>query len=244
MDGQLRISGWAPGMISDEVAVEVSGEAMAVSIPLAHIPGVLSVIGRSEEGELLEGVVWRALDTEHQGIPAGEEVELLPGAYDLVVVAPGHSPYTTRLTVTADTDDLLEVLLRPSKAEDAVDIIAITEAVHFQTAKAIILPESYALLDDVAAVLQATPEIRLVQVEGHTDDEGSPQGNQVLSEDRAAAIVAYLVHKGIAPERLSSVGYGQSRPVADNTTEQGRAQNRRVVFVVAERSTGGIGIGG
>ena len=90
--------------------------------------------------------------------------------------------------------------------------------------------ESLPTLDEVVRVLVAEP-VWKITIEGHTDSTGTAAHNQILSEQRALAVRDYLIAKGIAPGRLSSVGLGQSRPVADNTTELGRAQNRRVELV-------------
>jgi OmpA-OmpF porin, OOP family len=102
--------------------------------------------------------------------------------------------------------------------------------VTFDTGKATIKPESDALLNQVAAALKSAPELKL-EVAGHTDNVGGPEANQKLSEDRARAVVAALVARGIDGSRLSARGYGQSSPVADNRTEDGRAKNRRVELV-------------
>ena len=79
-------------------------------------------------------------------------------------------------------------------------------------------------------LLQTTPDLRLA-IEGHTDNAGTPAHNQTLSEARAQAVVANLVGAGIAASRLTAAGFGQSKPVADNATDEGRAQNRRVELV-------------
>jgi outer membrane protein OmpA-like peptidoglycan-associated protein len=100
----------------------------------------------------------------------------------------------------------------------------------FDTDKATIRPESLPTLDEVVALLAAEPEWRIV-VEGHTDSTGAAAHNQTLSEQRAAAVKAYLVAKGVAEARLTTAGFGASKPVADNATELGRAQNRRVELV-------------
>ncbi|MBL7694911.1 MAG: OmpA family protein, partial [Ferruginibacter sp.] len=71
-----------------------------------------------------------------------------------------------------------------------------------------------------------------VQIDGHTDDVGKDENNQTLSENRAAAVKAYLVSKGIEESRLASAGYGETKPVADNKTAAGRAKNRRVEMSV------------
>lgn len=90
-----------------------------------------------------------------------------------------------------------------------------------------------ALLDSAIAILNANPSAVLI-VEGHTDDQGDEAENKVLSQRRAEAVVAYLVAGGIDPARLTAVGYGEENPIADNSTEEGRAQNRRIEFVIQE----------
>jgi OOP family OmpA-OmpF porin len=89
------------------------------------------------------------------------------------------------------------------------------------------------LLDEAAVVLLANPATQLA-VEGHTDDWGDEATNLTLSQARADAVVGYLVAAGVAEDRLIAVGIGESDPIADNTTEEGRAANRRIVFVVRE----------
>jgi len=88
------------------------------------------------------------------------------------------------------------------------------------------------VLDGLVSLLQAHPELNLA-IDGHTDNSGSPEKNQVLSHKRAAAVRAYLVKKGIAAARLTATGYGQERPRADNATPEGKAANRRVELKVS-----------
>ncbi len=104
--------------------------------------------------------------------------------------------------------------------------------IQFESAKYIIKPLSYVILEHVARVLNENPNY-LVEVQGHTDNLGDPAKNQTLSENRANAVREYLISKGIDPKRLTSNGYGQMRPVAENTTIEGRAKNRRVEFIVS-----------
>jgi OmpA-OmpF porin, OOP family len=101
--------------------------------------------------------------------------------------------------------------------------------VHFDTGKATIRPESKECLDEVVKLLRTNPTWRM-QIEGHTDNVGAKAANQTLSEERAAAVVAWLTSNGIEQSRLTSKGFGDSAPVADNATETGRAKNRRVAL--------------
>lgn len=106
----------------------------------------------------------------------------------------------------------------------------ITLYINFDTGKSVIRDESRPVIDQIAEMMKANPSLKL-SVEGHTDNTGTPASNKTLSEERAKSVVTAIVGKEIAPERLSSVGYGQDRPIADNNTEEGRAGNRRVELV-------------
>lgn len=112
--------------------------------------------------------------------------------------------------------------------------IQIDSVIHFEFDKAIIRPQSYPILDDVASVIKANPGIKRIVIEGHTDSIGSDAYNMRLSERRANAVRDYLTRKGISPSLLDTVGFGKRNPVATNDTAEGRAKNRRVEFKVVE----------
>jgi outer membrane protein OmpA-like peptidoglycan-associated protein len=103
----------------------------------------------------------------------------------------------------------------------------ILRGVTFETGKSALKPESFTVLEIVAASLVANPDIR-IEIAGHTDNTGSAATNERLSQSRAEAVRAYLASKGVAPDRMTAKGYGPTVPVAANTTAAGRAQNRRV----------------
>ncbi|NLA49655.1 MAG: OmpA family protein [Bacteroidales bacterium] len=103
----------------------------------------------------------------------------------------------------------------------------------FQTGKAILTGESYAELNRLFAILLENPHMR-IEISGHTDNTGSLALNTKLSQDRARAVVEYLIQKGTDAERLEFRGYGPQQPVAGNTTAEGRARNRRVEFKILE----------
>ena len=102
--------------------------------------------------------------------------------------------------------------------------------INFDTGKSVIRPESGAIIEQIVQMLKSNPELKL-SVEGHTDNVGTAASNMVLSEERARSVVNAIVGQGISKERLSSSGYGQDKPIADNNTEEGRARNRRVELV-------------
>jgi len=104
--------------------------------------------------------------------------------------------------------------------------------IQFETAKAVIKPSSFTILDNVVRVMQNNPSY-ILSIEGHTDSQGSETSNLDLSQRRAEAVRLYLMNNGVAASRMSATGYGEAVPVADNNTPEGRALNRRVEFKVS-----------
>ena len=100
----------------------------------------------------------------------------------------------------------------------------------FDTGKSTIKPESQSMVDETYKMLSDHIDIK-VSIEGHTDNVGDPAKNKKLSEDRANAVMNALIAKGIDKSRLTSAGWGQEKPVADNGTDEGKAKNRRVEIV-------------
>jgi outer membrane protein OmpA-like peptidoglycan-associated protein len=115
--------------------------------------------------------------------------------------------------------------------------IAVTEKIQFDLNKAEILSASDSLLDEVAQVLKENPHVLELEIEGHTSSDGKAEHNQKLSQERAEAVKAALEKRGVAAERLSAKGYGSSRPVADDATEEGREKNRRVDFTILKSAS-------
>lgn len=103
--------------------------------------------------------------------------------------------------------------------------------IFFDTGKSTLRPESYAELDRLVKLLKDVPSLK-IELSGHTDNTGSASGNVTLSQDRAQAVVDYLISKGINKSRLTAKGYGSSRPIATNDTADGRQQNRRTEFEI------------
>lgn len=102
--------------------------------------------------------------------------------------------------------------------------------INFDTGKSTIKPEANPIIEQIVQLLKSNPELKL-SIEGHTDNVGNPKSNKVLSDDRANAVMTAIIAQGIDGKRLSALGHGQDKPVADNKTEEGRAKNRRVELV-------------
>jgi outer membrane protein OmpA-like peptidoglycan-associated protein len=114
--------------------------------------------------------------------------------------------------------------------------IELRQPVFFATDRATIEERSHALLDEVASVLNAHPELERIAIEGHSDNTGSAAHNRTLSKARAAAVLDALVQRGVAPNRLRAVGFGLTRPVVPNDSDEHRAQNRRVEMPIERRT--------
>lgn len=128
----------------------------------------------------------------------------------------------------------VEAMKQEIKADAVLDELnksgMIALHINFETGRTAIESESQSIIDQMSKMLQDNPSLK-VSIEGHTDNVGTPAANKKLSEDRAASALAALVSSSVIKERLSSKGWGQERPVADNTSEDGRAKNRRVEIV-------------
>ena len=128
--------------------------------------------------------------------------------------------------------DVVQVIRRITGGSE----IQILKQVQFATAKSTILQNSNPILDEVVRLLRVNPDIKHLDIEGHTDNRGSDELNERLSNDRAHSVMRYLIEKGgIDAGRLSAQGFGPRRPIADNNTADGRQKNRRVEFHIRDQ---------
>lgn len=104
---------------------------------------------------------------------------------------------------------------------------SLTLYINFETGKSAIKSESLSIIDELFKMLSSNPTLKII-VEGHTDNVGNPASNKTLSEQRALSVKTALVNKGISADRINTIGYGQDKPIADNSIEDGKAKNRRV----------------
>ena len=115
-------------------------------------------------------------------------------------------------------------------------VITLSGSVLFQSAKSDLLPGAQVKLNDVAAALtKEDPDSKMI-VEGHTDSQGAASFNQDLSQHRADSVRTYLISRGISSDRITAQGLGAGRPIADNASPEGRANNRRVEIVVQPKT--------
>jgi len=220
LDGHVTISGTWPQDDARTLTVTVNGKTYVMGAPGSP----LKAAGKGKWVLKLPG-------------------KLAPGAYDVVVMAAdalgntSHDQTVNEILVKAPPK-IVEPAPQPApvarpkiSCQMKLDEMLKSAEIHFETDKARISPDSFALLDELARVANTCPKTKIL-IAGHTDSQGSATYNQSLSERRAAAVSKALAARGVSPSRLSAVGYGETRPIADNKTKEGRAKNRRIEFIV------------
>ena len=220
--------------MGDEARVDFGLSPTEVPVELGDLRGVVA----DPEGKAVPGVI-SFPGSEVPNVAADPEtgkyfLKLPPGDYKVKAAAVNYKSQAKAISIIArqatDLNFVLEPLVKVRLTKKKIQIL---ETIHFEQDKAKILPDSYPLLNEVVQVLEDNPGINIV-VEGHTDNVGSDDYNLKLSEARAKSVKMYLQWKGIGSERIRSVGYGEGRPLADNSTALGRAKNRRVEFVIQD----------
>lgn len=159
------------------------------------------------------------------------------GDHKVLVGAPGYRVVEREVTMRPGGKAMLDITLEPTKLRVEANRIVILDKVQFETAKAVIKPVSYQLLNEVAEIIIRNPKAGRVEVQGHTDSRGSDSYNLDLSDRRATAVREYLVNRGVQANRLIAVGYGETKPIDTNATAAGRAQNRRVEFLLIDQKS-------
>ena len=168
--------------------------------------------------------------------------QLAPGTYFAAVDIEGYLSTRQPFEIAVREDRKAQISVRPRPKDKLVEVgkteIKIKQQVHFATDKATILGDSTGLLEEVADVMIHTPRIKKVEIQGHTDNQGTKEHNLQLSIDRAEAVKKFLVDHGVDASRVETHGFGDTKPISPNINEAGRAKNRRVQFVIVDQDPG------
>ncbi len=170
-----------------------------------------------------------------QGSGGKADARVGAGAHEIQVSAPGYAIHTEKVTVAKGQTQVVQVTLTPTRVQVTATQIVILDVVYFETNKAVIKPESFALLDEVSTTIRTNPQLGRVEISGHTDSQGSDTANKDLSQRRAEAVLLYLAQHGVDGGRLQAIGYGETKPIDTNATPTGRAKNRRVEFNLVDK---------
>lgn len=231
--GEVPVTVVAPGY-SNASAMVVLGREQSANLDFALVPnlGTLSGSVKDGQGRPIEGAtvsIGSSTPVTATTSSAGVfTAQVEAGTWPVAVQADGYIADNKSVTAIANETVRVEFSLRQALREGEVMSF---DNIYFDSGSANIKPESYPVLDSVAILLRDNPTAR-VQVAGHTDSDGSESSNQTLSERRAQSVYQYLVSKGIAGNRLTTVGYGESNPVAPNDSPVNKARNRRIEFTV------------
>ncbi|MCO4746054.1 MAG: OmpA family protein [Proteobacteria bacterium] len=226
------------GHVDNNLVLEEGDNSVAVD--LVWLPGAVRVITKSSEGDIIDATVSfqgpRHREPEGLGDDGEEIFVLSPGDWRLLISADSFGTERKELTIKANQLSLVvvEVILEPAVVQLTTEEVVILEQVQFDVDEAVIKQESQALLNEVANNLLVSPEIVKVELQGHTDSQGKNSYNLDLSQRRVDAVMEFLTNAGVDAARLTSVGYGETCALGDNKTEEGRATNRRVQFIILD----------
>jgi outer membrane protein OmpA-like peptidoglycan-associated protein len=206
-------------------------------VPMAFRPADLKVEVLGPDGKPVVAKVSLSgpdeIPERETGPDGKASLKLRPGAWRVLASAPDLGVRSAEIDLKpGETARTVTIRLKTAQVDVSADAVALRGTIPFDTGKSTLKAESASLLDEVADTLLARPDLVKIEVQGHTDPVGGVEVNLTLSRERAVAVVEALVARGVAPERLVARGYGPTRPRATNESEEGRAQNRRVEFVV------------
>ncbi|MCC7050197.1 MAG: OmpA family protein, partial [Bacteroidia bacterium] len=185
--------------------------------------------------DLIDNVKNEMLASFKSNSATGKYLVSLPSGknYGIAVKAEGYLFHSENFDLPA-TADYQEVVKDVALKNISVGNKIVLKNIFFDTNKSTLRPESTSELERLIKLLNDVPNMR-IEISGHTDNKGSADYNQKLSESRAHAVVEYLVGKGIISSRLEYKGYGLTQPISTNDTEEGRQENRRTEFKILSK---------
>jgi outer membrane protein OmpA-like peptidoglycan-associated protein len=234
-----------------------AGGEIPIDCALQALPRVGNIVGKVKDldtGTFVASAAIKVVDAARKELSGstdatgGFRFELVtPGEATITLDADGYLVASEKLDVKVRQDNAIELTMKKKPKTPSAVLqnreIVIRQQVQFGVDSAVILPGSTGLLTEIADVLIRNPRIKRVEVQGHTDGTGDPAHNQKLSDDRATAVAAWLTAHGVASERLTPKGYGDSKPLVPNVTDLNRQRNRRVQFVILDKDEPPPGLG-
>ncbi len=239
----------APGAPPEPTAAPGADIEVNVRCELEELPRVAQITGVLVDAETNGPVAGASVKITD---PLNRELELdadargafqfgnVPfGTSHVAATAPGYMTSVTKFEIDDRKD--LEARISLNKRPETPNVVVTTRElklkrqVHFTHDSAELLPDSMAIIEEIAEVLKEHPEITRVEIQGHTDNTGPASYNRRLSQQRAETVVENLTSLGVDPTRLEARGYGPDKPLVPNVSEANRARNRRVQLIVLER---------
>lgn len=245
-------SGATPGAALPGATAPAAGAGPSVTnvaCPLKALPAVGAVQGALSDADTnlpvpgahvtIRDAKGRELALEADGAGAFRFENVPVGAVKISVAADGYMPAAVDLEIRPKSEQRQPISLnkRPKKPSVLVTAqeVKITKQINFANDSAVIVPESLGLVQEIALTIKEHPELARIEIQGHTDNTGTPAYNKRLSQERAEAVRNGLISLGVESARLTAVGYGPDKALVPNTTEASKAKNRRVQFIILER---------
>lgn len=223
-----------------------SEDIYRIKLPQAVKPTyVVLLSGRVLNGKTMQPLAAKIV---YEELPSGKEIGIarsndstgeykitLPAGkrYGFLASSPGYIAINQNIDLTnlSQYQEISkDLILIPIEVGETIQI----NNIFFETGKYELLEDSKPELNRIVKLFQ-DKQIKKIRIAGHTDDVGSIQDNQILSENRAKSVANYLISKGVLPEQIITIGYGELKPIASNATEEGRQKNRRVEFEILEK---------
>ncbi len=245
-EGTLTLNVSADGYNDGTFTVEIAETGdVEQSFPLKAVPkkGTIAVMVIDDKDSPMTGIDVKVKGPTDQTFTTDSDGKLEfdtdEGEHKIMIDVEGYLSKRAKVDAILETRTQVQIQLRPKPKKSLVVVkktrIRIKRKIHFETDSDQIDPRSFGLLDEVADTLIRNPDIKLVEIQGHTDNRGKKDYNVDLSERRARSVRTYLADSGIERSRLQSKGFGPEKPIAPNVTRNGRARNRRVEFHIKER---------
>jgi outer membrane protein OmpA-like peptidoglycan-associated protein len=226
---------------------------VTIDCPLDALPKVGSLTGHvrdADSNQPLSGVPVIFTDSAHKELRITTDASggfrfdgVTPGTGQVNVTSDGYLVLITPADIKIRQETQIDLALRPQPRNSAVSVtkneITIKEQIQFALDSSVILPASFGLLTEIADTMIRHTELLRIEVQGHTDNSGTPEHNKLLSEQRAEAVRSWLLQHGVLADKLVARGYGQSKPLVPNVTAGNRAKNRRVQFIITEKEGSG-----
>jgi len=233
----------AQGCLSGSASITVSDLGGWIDVPLEpNRDATLTLHMEDVEGQPLSGaqIEWTGghpdcfTHLNPSAVDGTLPVSLPEGQWGITIRKGGYAPVTRSVTVVGGEESVLRVQLQPVPLWMETERIVLYEPLAFAEQTATLAEESLAVVDALAELLKAQPEVRAIRIDAHTHDRGSDEDNLALSTLRANAVRDALIERGIEAERMKARGIGEAEPIAPNRTALGRSRNERVEIQVLE----------
>ncbi len=214
--------------------------AQQAEVRLGWLPGSVRVIARTGEGQPIDAEVSFIGPLTQEPFGLGDDGQgiavLPPGQWALFVSADSFGTERRDIQIEPDQRSLvvIEITMMPATVQITREEVLILEQIQFDFDSAAIKAESIPILEEVANNLLTHPTLKQVEIQGHTDSDGPNRYNADLSQRRMDSVMGYLVERGLDPDRLVPVGYGEECPLVANDTPENKAINRRVQFIILD----------